>query len=91
MNCALGGICSLQRVFHRAHAGHRVNGGANSAEALGKQPCFARVASQQNVLDAAPHGAAGPGLRDTAAFHLHVNPKVTFNPRNWVYVDPLSP
>ena len=50
----------LQRVFHRADAGHGVHRGAYAAETLREEPGFARVAALENALDAAPHGAGGP-------------------------------
>jgi hypothetical protein len=45
----------LQRVLHRAHRDDGVHRGAHAADALGDGPGVARVASQENLLDAAPH------------------------------------
>src|SRR5450432_3329223 len=83
----VGRNLQLESILHGAHAGHGVDGGAHAAEALSKQPRFTRVAPEDNVLNAAPHGAACPGFGYLTAIHLGVNPKVTFNPCNWVDID----
>ena len=74
----------LQRVFHRAHAGHGVHRGAHAAEALGEQPGVARIAAAQNVFDAAPHGAGSPGIADRIVVHFHVDAEVAFNSGNGI-------
>ena len=74
----------LQCIFHRTDASNSVHRGAHAAEALGKQPGFPRVAALEDVLNAAPHRAGGPGIRDCAVFHFHVDAEVAFNPADGV-------
>ncbi len=69
----------LQRVFHRSNAGHRVNRSADSAKALGKEPCIPRIAATQNLFDAAPHGARSPRVGDRVIVDLHVDAEVSFD------------
>ena len=43
----------VERVFDGAHRRERVHGGADAAEALGEEPGLARVAAEEDALDAA--------------------------------------
>ena len=69
----------LERIFHGAHRGHGVDRGANSAEALRKDPAFAGIAPLQNRLNSAPHGAACPCLLHAAAIDLDIDAQMPFD------------
>ena len=69
----------LQCVFHGPNGGHRVDGSAHAAEALGKDPTFPGIAPFENGLDTAPHGAASPSLLNSAGLDFNVNAQVAFN------------
>jgi hypothetical protein len=72
---AEGGIEGVGRrrpVDHRAYA----------ADALRQADGVERVAADQNVLEAAPQGAAGAGVLDLAAIDHHVDPHVAFDARD---------
>src|SRR5208282_4962705 len=77
----------LERIFNGAHRGDGVDRGANSAEALRKNPAFAGIASEQNRLDSAPHGAARPCLLHGAPIDLDVDAQVPFDASYRVYRD----
>ena len=79
MYCAFERHLQLQRIFHRTHAGHGVHGGADAAEALREQPCFARIAPVQNLLDAAPHRAGRPCVADRVVVHFDVDAEMAFD------------
>ena len=56
-----------------------MHGRADTAEALREQPGLARIATEKDVLDPAPHGAGRPGLLDLAAVDLGVDSEVAFD------------
>ena len=85
----VGRNLQLQRVFHGANARHRVHRGAYAAETLGEKPGFARVAALEDALDAAPHGARRPGIRNRAVFNFHVDAEMSFDSSDWVNGDAL--
>ena len=53
--------------------------GTHTADTLGDRPGIARVAADQDIFDAAPHLAGGPGFLDTAAIDFNVDPQMTFD------------
>ena len=63
MVLAFSGI-RFQRVLDRAHRSHRMNAGADAADALGERPGVARIAVLEDDFDAAPHRAGGDGVAD---------------------------
>ena len=77
----------FQRVFHGAHGGERVDGGADTAGALRDGPGIARVASFQDDLDAAEHRAGRPGILHGAFIHLDFDPQVAFDTADGVNSD----
>jgi hypothetical protein len=56
-----------------------VHGGAHAADALGEGPGVARIAAEEDELDAAEHRRGGPGLLDLAAVYLGLDAKVTLD------------
>ena len=79
ISSAVGGTADAQRIFHRAHAGQRMHRGADAAYALGDGPGIARIAADQNLLQAAHHGAGAECVGDDAVFHHCLNAQVAFN------------
>src|SRR5208282_1362546 len=77
----------LERILYGAHRGYGVDRGANSAEALCKNPAFAGIASEQNRLDSAPHGAARPCFLHGAPIDLDIDAQVPFDASYRVYRD----
>ncbi len=73
----------IQGVLDGTYRGQRVYGGADAAEALGEEPGFARIAAEQDALDAAEHGGGSPGLLDMAFADFYVDAKVAFNADRW--------
>ncbi len=68
-----------QRVLNRAHAGQRVHRGAHAADALGDGPGIARIAADEDLLQAAHHGAGAECVGDDAVFYHRFNAQVAFN------------
>ncbi len=68
-----------QRVFDGADAGLRVNRGAHAADALGDGPGIAGIAADEDLLEAAHHGAGAVGVGDDAVLHHRFNAQVAFN------------
>ena len=64
--------------------------GADAADALGDGPGIARIAADQDVLDAAPHLAGRPGLLDLAAVDLDVDTQVAFDAGDRIDRDSLD-
>jgi hypothetical protein len=56
----------IQGILHGAYRGDAVHQGTDAADTLGEGPGVARVASLQDDLDAAHHGAGTGGLLDHA-------------------------
>jgi hypothetical protein len=81
---SIGRNFEAQCIFHGPHRGHGVHRRANPAETLGKDPAFAWIAAAQNGLNAAPHGAACPGLLHGAGFNFHVDAQVAFDACNGI-------
>lgn len=46
-----------QRIFHGTHRRQGMHRGADTADSLGPDPCLARVASAQDLLEAPENGA----------------------------------
>ena len=68
-----------ERVFNGAHAGQSVHGGADAADALGDGPGIARIAADEDLFQAAHHGAGAECVGDDAVFHHCFNAQVAFN------------
>jgi hypothetical protein len=79
----------LQRVLDGAHRGDGMNRRAHAADALGDGPGVARVATDEDGFDAAPHLAGSPGFLDLAAVDLDINTQVTFDSRDRINRDSL--
>jgi len=58
-----------QGALHRANAGQRMNRGANAAYALGYGPGIAWIAADENLLQAAHHGACAESVGDDAVLN----------------------
>jgi hypothetical protein len=69
----------VERILDRAHRGDRVHGRADAADALGVDPRVARVTPLEDLLDATPHLARGPGVGDLATVHLAVDAEVALD------------
>ena len=54
----------VERVLDGAHRGQGVRAGAHTADALGEGPGVARIATAQDHLQTAPHGAGRDGVAD---------------------------
>jgi hypothetical protein len=67
-----------------------VHGRAHAAEALGEEPRVPGVAAEEDVLDAAPHLARGPGLLHLPVVHLDVDAQVPLDPGDGVDDDVLA-
>src|SRR5208283_2684462 len=77
----------LERILYGAHRGYGVDRGANSTEALRKNPAFAGIAPEQNRLDSAPHGATRPCFLHGAPIDLDIDAQVPFDASYRVYRD----
>ncbi len=53
--------------------------GADAADALRDRPSVARIAAEQDQLDAAPHLAGRPRLRNLAIVNLDIHPQMAFD------------
>jgi hypothetical protein len=69
----VGGNFELQSVLDRTHRRDRVNRRADAAKALREQPRVARVAADENPLDAAEHLPRRPRLLHDAAINFDVD------------------
>ena len=63
-----------------ANRGDGVNRGAHAADALGKCPGVARIATAQDQLDAAKHRGRRPCLRDGAAVDFGFDAQMALDP-----------
>ncbi|KFB71804.1 MAG: hypothetical protein AW09_003052 [Candidatus Accumulibacter phosphatis] len=79
----------LQGILDRAHRGNRMHCCAYATDALCDRPGIARIATNQNILDTAPHLARGPRFLDLAAVDLDINTQVTFDSRDRINRDSL--
>ncbi len=75
---------NAERVFHRAHRGCRVNGCADAADALRKDPGIARIASFEDDFHPAKHRAGTPRIGYLAAVHLNFDAQMAFDARDGV-------
>jgi hypothetical protein len=57
---------------------------ADAAEALGKHPALARVATAQDGFEASPHRAAGPRLVYHTTVNLDIDAQMTFDAGNGI-------
>ena len=70
----------FQRVLDRPHRGETVHERTHAADALGKGPGIARIASAQNDLNAANHGPGTRRPRDAAVgIGLGLNAQMAFD------------
>src|ERR1019366_3004738 len=75
-------------VFHRADRRHRVDGGADAANALGESPGITRIASLEDDFNATPHGSAGQRVVDgVVRAQSGFDAKVPFDAGDWVNYD----
>jgi hypothetical protein len=77
----------LQRILHRTNGGNGMHCSAYAADALNDSPRIARVAAEDDLLDAAPHLSGRPGLDHVAILDFDIDTKVTFNAGNWINGD----
>jgi hypothetical protein len=80
----------VQRVLNGTDRGNRMDRGAHATDALGDRPGIARIATDQDVLDAAPHLAGRPRFADLAAVDFDVNSQVTFDSGDRINRDSLA-
>ncbi len=85
----VGRDADLQRVLDGADRGDGMHQGAHAADALGEGPGVARIASAQDDLDAAHHGAGRVGLLDGAILHLRLDAQVAFDAGDGIDDDAL--
>ena len=69
----------LECILHRAHRRDGVNRRADAADALRYRPGVARIAAEEDQLDAAPHLPGGPRFCHLAAVDLAVHPQMAFD------------
>ena len=79
ISSAVGGTAMPSASSTDAHAGQRMHRGAHAADALGDGPGIARIAADENLLQAAHHGAGAECVGDDAVFHHCLNAQVAFN------------
>src|SRR5512134_2402648 len=65
-------------IFDSSHGAECMDSRSDTANALGHDPGFARIASLQDDLDPAEHGAGCPCIRDHAFGHLNFDAQVSF-------------
>ena len=75
---------NAKRVFDRPNRGERMNGGAHPTDTLGEYPGFTWITTNQDLLDAAEHGAGTPGILHKTSLDLCFDPQVSFNARQGV-------
>ena len=69
----------FQCIFDGTDAGDGMHHGANAANALRPDPCFAGIAALQNEFDPAEHGTGAPGVGNLSAVYLRFDAQMTFN------------
>ena len=77
----------LESVLHRADGGDGVNGGADTAEALGIDPGILGGTPLEDGFNTAPHLGRRPGVGDGAAVDFHVDAQVPFDAGDGVESD----
>src|SRR5215472_15971160 len=64
-----------------------MHSGADTANALGPDPCLTRIAPPQDQLNPAKHCSRAPGIGDRAAIHFGFNAQVALNASHWIDYD----
>ena len=80
----------LECVLDRAHRSDSMHQRAHAADALRERPGIARIATLQDDLDAAHHGAGTGGARDHRAVELRLDAQVSLDAGDRVYDDGLG-
>jgi hypothetical protein len=62
-----------QGVFDGTHGSQRVNGGADAADALGKDPGVTWITIAQNKLDATKHRPGTPRVGHLPILHFYLD------------------
>ena len=66
----------VQGIFHGPDAGHGVNRGADTTEALGEMMCITGIATLENRLDATEGRGRAPGVNNLATIDLCLDAQV---------------
>ena len=61
-----------------------MDGRADATETLRKHPAFTGIAATQNLFQATPHGATGPGFLDCPTIDFDINAQVPFDASDWI-------
>ena len=77
----------VERGLDRTDRGERVHRRTHPADALREIPGVPRVAADEDLLQAAPHGGGGPGLGDLPAVDLRLDAQMPFDAGDRVYDD----
>ena len=80
----VGRRASADGVLDGADGSDGVHGRAHAADPLGERPGVARIPPLENDLDAAEHGAGGPGLLDGSAVDLRLDAEVPLDARHGI-------
>jgi hypothetical protein len=77
-------------ILNCSHGADGVYGRSDPADALGKYPRVARVASGHDQLDTTEHHPSAPGIDNVPVLDLNLDAQVAFDARDWIDGDFLG-